>query len=441
MKYLLTLATALLLFVACGSDDNSTTPSGPSTDTEAARAVMIYMAAENNLTVINIANNSGHRYLKEDLKEITEGSKSLASNQRVFIFVDSVVTDKTQKGLPYIAEVHGGKVTKLKEFDSDFYSCDPARFQEVVAWMTSNVKAKGYGLVLWGHADGWMVEDSVASSSLTSRRAYGLDTGKDTGGTSKWMNITQMAKALKTLPKLDFIFADCCNMMCAEVGYELRDVTSYLIGSPAEIPGPGAPYDKVLPLLFKNGSDLYRSIIDAYYAYYKDYLQNPPSGDSYAKGHSVPLAAIDTKYMADLATATRNVLDQFEGGYPVSPSSPDVSGIAYYWAYETPIMYDMRAVLKTHLPSSAFEQWDKVYQQAVPYYRMSMRWMTIYNGYPYYDLKGDFYSFNQDTDMYGCVSMFFPKNETQYTGGKYKYNITSNNFGWNHIIDWSRYGW
>jgi hypothetical protein len=70
MKYLLTLASALLLFVACGSDDNSTTPSGPSTDSEASRAVMIYMAAENNLTVIDIANNSGHRYLKEDLKEI-----------------------------------------------------------------------------------------------------------------------------------------------------------------------------------------------------------------------------------------------------------------------------------------------------------------------------------------------------------------------------------
>ena len=49
------------------------------------------------------------------------------------------------------------------------------------------------------------------------------------------MNITQMARAMKGLPKLDYIFADCCNMMCAEVAYELKDATRYLIGSPAEI--------------------------------------------------------------------------------------------------------------------------------------------------------------------------------------------------------------
>ena len=55
-------------------------------------------------------------------------------------------------------------------------------------------------------------------------------------------------------------------MMTAEVGYELRDVTSYLIGSPSEIPGYGAPYDVIIPQLFKNGRELYRGIIEHVYS-------------------------------------------------------------------------------------------------------------------------------------------------------------------------------
>ena len=421
MKYLLTLVSTLLLLASCSKDHKS-----DFTSQKATRAVMIYMAGENNLT-----QNGGKRYLQNDINEIIEGSRLLGDKQRVFVFVDSLGTNAAQKGTPYIIDVHDGKVYDRNQYDSDFYSSDPEKFRDVVSWMTGNIQADGYGLVLWGHASGWVVEkDSIVSS----RRAYGQDYGQDDGtNVTKWMNITQMAAALNGLPKLDFIFADCCNMLCAEVGYELRNATSYLIGSPAEIPGDGAPYDKILPQLFLNDKALYQGIIDTYYNYYVDaYNTSYPS----LAGYSVPLSVIDTRYIAQLATSTRDILDRFTGGYPQYPQTPSLADIAYYIHIDSSMMYDMRAFIKSHTSSADFQQWDNVFQQAVPYHRMSMEWMTIYNSLEY-----AFGNFNEDESIYGCVSMFIPQNRAAYTSGQYQYNKTAANFGWNRIIDWSRYGW
>ena len=430
MKYLLTFASALLLLMtACSKDDDKS----DFTKNQASRAVMIYMSGENNLT----SNSSGYRALQNDLSEIVEGSKTLAYNHRLFVFVDSLGTNEEQKGTPFIIEVHGGNVYERIKFDSDFSTADADKFREVVSWMTDNINADGYGLVLWGHATGWVVEkDSVPGPS---RRAYGLDSGEDLGSKNeRWMNITQMAQALDGLPKLDFIFADCCNMMCAEVGYELRNVTDYLIGSPAEIPGPGAPYDIMLFNLFKTGSNLYNSIIDTYYEYY---LEAYKAEYTSLAGYSVPLSVIDTKYMEELATATRDILDKFTDGYPLAPDSPDLNGIAMYDGYDSPLMYDMRAFIKKHVSSDDFQTWEDIYRQAVPYYRMSMKWMTIYDGYNSYNLEAAMNTFDKDQSLYGCVSMFIPLNLTAYNGGEYAYNKIAAHFAWNRIMNWGNYGW
>ena len=411
---------------ACSKDDSSDNK----TTTKASRAVMIYMAGENSLTEYR-----GLRYLQNDLTEMVEGSKYLADDQRVFVFVDSLGTNSKYKGTPYIIEVHGGKTISQKVYDKDFYSGDPDRFRDVVSWMTSNIKADGYGLVLWGHATGWKIEESTRAGS--SRRGYGWDTNEDVGPEDdRWMNITDMATELGKLPKLDFIFADCCNMVNAENAYELRNVTNYLIGSPAEIPGNGAPYDMILPLLFKNGSELYKSIIDTYYDYYLEAYKG-----THLSGYSVPLAAVDTKNMSQLATATHDVLDKFTGGYPQYPDSPDMTGIAFYDGYDEAVFYDMRAFIKRNTTAEVFQTWDQAFNQAVPYYRMSMKWMTIYNGAPYYNLERAMNSFDQDQTQYGCMSMFIPMNLSAYNGGYYAYNLQASEFAWNRVMDWSRFGW
>ena len=425
-RFLYILCTVTCLFMGCKDDEDREW----SPDDKSARTVLVYMAGENNLTLSN-----GHRYLRSDLNEIIEGSKLLADNQRLLVFVDSLNNNSKQAGKPFIMEVHGGKTIMRHEFESEFYSCDPDRFSEIIQWMTTNAPADDYGLVLWGHACGWAVSNDTIAESTYSTRAYGQDYGTDgSGNGTKWMNITQMARALERLPmpKLSFIFADCCNIMCAEVGYELRNVTNYLIGSPAEIPGDGAPYEKMVPYFYKSGSELYRGIIDTYY---NDYLEEYEI-DQDLESYSVPLSVIDTKYIGQLAQATHDVLDKFTDGYPAYPSSPDMGHQVYYWYFDGPIMYDMRAFIKNHTSDADFAQWDQAFKQAVPYYRMSMEWMTIYA-----NLEMAFYDFDQDESKNGCVSMFIPKNINGYYNGTFHYNSTYNNFGWNRVMDWSRFGW
>lgn len=423
MKYLL-IVTCLVttILTSCKESNSNDDPS----DVQTIRTVLVYMAGENNLT-----NYEGVRFLRNDLTEIIEGSKLLSNNERMLVFVDSL-NDRKKTGTPAIIEVRNGTTTVLHQYDNDFYSCDPANFKEVLQTMVKKAPAQSYGLILWGHASGWIVSNDTIEGSRQTR-AYGQDIGTDHSSNSpKWMNITQMARALKELPKMEFIFADCCNMMCAEVGYELRDVTNYLIGSPAEIPGDGAPYTELTPSFFKNGSQLYKGIIDTYYNEYLEAFK----GDGFLEGFSVPLSVIDTKHMEELAQATHDILYKFVGGYPSYPKAPDFSNTVYYYYFDAPLMYDMRAFIKLNTSEEDFLHWDNVFKQAVPYYRMSIRWMTI-NDY----LEWAMTKFNQDDSVNGCVSMFIPQNLQVYYNGTFHYNKTFNNFGWNRVIDWSRYGW
>lgn len=424
-KFIFIIAAFVCLASCSNNDDEGTKTWSPWV--KSSRSIMIYMAGDNNLT-----NYNGYRYLNNDWQEIIWGSKYLKDDQRLFVFVDSLGSS-SKPAKAAILEVHGGEVFTRYEYSDDLYSCNPAEFRKVVQWMTDNAQADSYGLVLWGHANGWFVSnDSIAESATANTRAYGQDTGEGLMQGERWMNITQLAHALQGLPKMAFIFCDCCNMICAEVGYELRNVTNYIIGSPAEIPGDGAPYDEVVPQLFKNDRELYCGIIDTYYDYYLDYF----STDYLLQSNSLPLSVIDTKYIELLAQATRQALDSFEDGYPEFPYFPSLDKIGFYLYYDYPIMYDMKAFLKTYASADAYAAWESAYNLAVPYHRMSMKWQTIYS-----DLKYAFSSFPQDESLYGCISMFIPMNTKGYYNGRFHYNTTCHKLEWNSVIDWKRFGW
>ena len=128
-KYLLTLICFGTLLAACHDDKKDSTG-------DTTRTVMVYMAGENNLTA-----TSGTRFLRNDLNEIIAGSKYLGKDQRLLIFVDSLNTTKNS-GTPVILEARDGKTTVLHRYDTDFYSCDPAKFKDVLQRMLNEAPAK-----------------------------------------------------------------------------------------------------------------------------------------------------------------------------------------------------------------------------------------------------------------------------------------------------------
>ena len=386
------------------------------------------MSGENNLT--QDYQYPGESFLADDLEEVIEGSYKVNSKQHLICFVDSVGTNNK----PYIIEVSNGKTKEVYRYESDFYASDPAKFREVLQYTIDNYPAKEYGLVLWGHASGWIVHNDTVPSVLKTReatRGYGKDEGWDTNGSSKWMNITQMAQALETIPKLKFILADCCNFMCVEVGYELRNCAEYLIGSPAEIPGEGAPYHLMIEKLFSTSPTFYKDICNCYYDYFLDAYTQPDYSDWNLEGYSVPLSVFRLDQMDNLADATKQLMQKF---MPKYPEQLDLTNLPYYLYNDRRVIYDIKTVFKKYAPESDYNKWLDVFNTAVPYQAVSQRWMSIFD-----TIRNDFYTFPQDTESWGTVSMFFP--QTYYNSCYFDYNNRIRKLQWYNAVDWASYGW
>ena len=246
MRKLITLFFAAALLTACHKDDDPEVP-------KPVRTVVVYMSAENSLSSCSLT----------DFNEMVEGSKLMEEQDNLIVWFDRAKTGE----LPWLCRIKNGLITDSVSIDDmgisakDEFSSDPKIFEQVLRYAYSRYPATdGYGLVLWGHAGGWTMQDSIAYS-----RGYGVDNGRNYSNSDSgfWLNIPTIRKVLEQMPKQLFIFADCCNFMCLESIYELRNVTDYVIGSPAEIPDLGAPYNTVVPAMFKHNSST-SSIIDGF---------------------------------------------------------------------------------------------------------------------------------------------------------------------------------
>lgn len=413
MKHFLILFGLFLMVTSCSKDEIEKVPTPP-----AKRTVVVYMAADNNL--------SNYAYPQNDLNEMVLGRRQVASSENLVVFVDRINGNEK----PFIAKVTGNNTHPLDtiyKYTSDFYSSDAEKFVEVLHRCIQLCPAtKDYGLVLWGHASGWIIDnDSIKAPSLAPRRAYGVD-GK------MWLNIPSMRKALQSLNlKWKFIFSDCCNMQNIETAYELKDCAEYLIAAPSEITGSGAPYNTVVPALFIHDDEqMYQTICDNYYAQID------------IKGGHLPISVIKTDKLNDLATATKAVLPAVVDNLPHDDFG---DGHIYYFGdwktyddrYKT--LYDMNDIIRwaTTNDEAAYSAWKDAFDQTVIYKRMSTFWHANYLQYDF-DNKY-FYDFTVTEEAFGGVSMFFPLEK--YNNGTTHYNEDIKKMGWYYAVGWSELGW
>ena len=120
-------------------------------------------------------------------------------------------------------------------------STSPETMKRILGLMVNMSPSQSYGLVFGSHGTSWMPGNTV------SGRSFGDDAGYN-------INIPEMADVLVDVfsgKQLDFILFDACMMATAEVCYEFKDVTDYLIGAVVETHVYGHPYDIVLPKLYE----------------------------------------------------------------------------------------------------------------------------------------------------------------------------------------------
>ena len=387
---LVSCAICAVLTLSSCSKDNNTEPE----DKRFERAVLTYMADDNNLT----------NYFRAEMKQVIQGTKDLATNNKLILFVDN------NKEKPYFMQVEKGDTTRLKSFETELKSSDPQVLYDAMKYVIDNFEAKSYGLVLWGHADGWLMRKSSSSSSTSNsrRKAYGVDY---IGG-STYMNIPDMAKVLERLPKLKFIFADCCCFMCVESVYELRKCADYIIGSPAEIPGEGAPYHTVVPAMFSQDSTFYKQIVDKYY-------------EQKSGGYSVPLVAVKTSELEDLAKSTAETLQSFANDIEPDEDGcryPDVSKLIFYYDHT---QFDMQDFILRYASEAQYKEWKRVFDKAVPYHTFTTVWMA---NHVYYspNSKEEFADFTITEERLGALGMYVPQTDADQARWNRYYQINLN---------------
>ena len=416
MKQLLISISLLLLFVACSKEhDNNDGPL-----TKGRRTVIVYMSGDNSLSQYNIPQNNINDMI------IYAQSGKLSSDDRFVIYVDRYsVTEK-----PFIARLINDKdnpVDTLYKYPVDPYSSDPAKFKEILSRCMELCPANEYGLVFWGHGSGWVIDKDI--TNFASRRAYGIDNGNSGyNNNGPWLNIPDMHKAFEELGvKWKFIFSDCCNMMCAEVAYELRNCVEYLIGSPAEIPGSGAPYHTASAYFFSQSDDFYDGIVNAYAE------KNP---------NELPLSAIRTSEMESLASATREIMP-YVATHLKEGDAKATRDIIYYFSpggrtdNVNKTLYDMNDMILASLAAEPelYTSWRDAFNKAVVSRIISPHWDTNNRN------TVNFSDFTVTDEKMGCVSMFFPLNKYNNTSCLHPYNTDIKEMQWYQAVGWSTVGY
>ena len=442
MKKLFLCGLLLLsLLVSCSKDSDT---DGPTPGTTSYRhTLIIYMSAQNSLGY------QGASYM--DSVEIARGSMSLKStSDNILFYLDDAQKPRIYR--LYKKDANNAYIQKVKQFDTDLDSSDPATLTTVLNFAATNYSSKSYGLVLWSHGLGWLPDiadlysETARSKSFYSTQSFGVDVGEGgdmsqdlnaQGKLGRQMGIDELASAIETSKvHPTYVFFDACLMQCTEVAYALRNATDYIIGSPAVTSGYGIYYADMIPNGFFAYPFTQDSISKMVDTYYYDVMENT-STKRYYSGTGCIMSAIKTSEMENLAKATAIVLP-----YAVkNGQSPDMTDVCHYNNFAKtsyPHFYDAACAMKQLLPDSLYQTWRQQLNKAVVYKVGSP---TFYD----YDVNGHIYTTNLDQDNYCALSLFIPQDTyTLYYQLNHNYGNLNKLFQstqWYTAAKWSQTGW
>ena len=345
--YTLLCISFLILFTACNQDDD------PVPAEKVTRTVLAYIMADNSL--------SG--FASSDIDEMMKGMSTVdASLYNLLVYVDDASSENSQSysfpTLYRLSKDKRGNVTKeiIREYKEQV-STDPSVMQEVMKRAFTEYPAESYVLVVWSHGEGW-IPSPLPIVKNASTRWIGQDGGH-------YLNITDMVSVFEAVGcHLDFILFDACFGQSIEVAYELRNNVSYIIGSPTEIPGPGASYDKVVPAMFASenvGVKVGKAYYEPYEAKYTGYST---SNDNWTGGASV--SVINCAALENLASITKQTLTEVEWDILLNSDLFNYDKRSKYSPYYIGY-YDMKQLMQQL--SANVSAWTSAADDAIVYWK------------------------------------------------------------------------
>ena len=395
----------MLLLTACHHDKDKPEVH----DYTLARTVLVYMVAENSLSPYATYSSSNS---PSDIDEMLAAKTSLTKNDHLVIYLDNV-------GEPRIYDItNKTKATKFSElkpaytFPKEVNSASPDVLAEVLTYVEKHYPADVYGLIGWSHGSAW-VSSTYEGDKKAPRRSFGLDNGQNNYlNIGHQMNIDEMAAALATFPKFEFILFDACFMQSVEVAYELRHCAKYLIGSPAEIPAPGAPYHEIVPVMFDDTKTA-PHIAQSYYEYY---------ASSY---YGSLMSVVDCTELEGFAAVTHRMIEQHRNDLLNLSYGDRLNYFSYDWVgYKStyPDFYDMQGLMQAVLTEEEYSEWKAAFDKMCVAAYHSSSW---YSAYPV-SKGGNHWTVNEE--QYCGLSMFVPLDKYKY--GAVNFSADYQNTSW-----------
>lgn len=354
----------------------------PSDTTRDNKTVLIYMAANNNLSP----------YAEDDLKSQFE---TIApdffyegrSGDALFVYIHQ------ENSSPRLVRVYNKSGVILEETIEEFdytNSCNSEVLKEVVQCVFNRFPAKEQGIVFWSHGYGWLPEGYFSHPTpTTSVKSFGKD---DSGKTlaEKELSLQEINEALPF--KLSYIIFDACFMGGIEVAYELKDKCDYLVVSPTEILAEGYPYSEVTNILFKEGNADLQAVARCFYNHYKD-----KSSSNYAT-----ISLIKTAELPSLAETTKAILDN---GGREKISSINMGAMQPYFRQNKHWFYDFRTFISAiSTNATLYKNFEKALENVVIY-----KATTDY-----------FIELAIDPEKYSGLSCYIPRPTNSYLDSYYK---------------------
>lgn len=301
------------------------------------------------------------------------------------------------------------RIAQKKEYTMNSQiATDPAVMEEVFTDMQTVAPSDSYGLILGSHASGWMKGTSVPTKAFGDDGGYNID-------------IPDLANVLKKSfsEKLDFVLFDACMMGNAEVGYELKDVTSHCIASAMETPVYGFPYDQILPYLYTENID-YSAVCHEFMSFNKT---NNLWGTC---------AVMDCSQMENLASAVKEKLSEWKDALSsVSMRNVQQYGVNSYKYFS----YDVLDFFRELGRKSGVVEADL--NEAVASIQSALNQAVIAKDC----LSGIDYDFEElviDGTRFCGIGMYIPKEYNSYVANKTAWNdYYEQSISWYHAAGWA----
>ena len=305
MKKLLFLILSVIVFVSCSDEipeEKATLKSG--------RTVLAYLISNNK-------SGSLDSNLKKNLVDMYSGLAKAKDSCTLLVYYRPYSNDadglEGPSLLQYNSDGKGNinnkqslvgqdltaanviKAASVSVFPDETHNAvDKKTISRVLEQMIKLSPSTNYGIIFGSHGTSWMPGNEVVG------RAFGDDAGYN-------INIPEMADVLEGVfsgKQLDFILFDACMMAAAEVCYEFKDVTDYLIGSVMETPVYGFPYNLIIGDLFKNEIP-YKDICQKYLSYYET------KKDDYGRSLWGNISVLRTEFIEVLANTVYEILPMY----------------------------------------------------------------------------------------------------------------------------------